>query len=95
MRHFLAATVGPSVAARPPIDKRIESARGALNIDSRAAALSGYLSDPAALRREWNELSLSRQRNIIAALLDHVLIAPAVRGRNRFDPARVTPVWHG
>jgi DNA invertase Pin-like site-specific DNA recombinase len=88
-------TLHEYLTARRPIEKRMESARGALNIDSRAAALSGYLSNPAALRREWSELSLSRQRNIIAALLDHALVASAVRGRNRFDPARVTPVWHG
>ena len=88
-------TLHEYLAARRPIEKRMESARGALNIDSRNAALSSYLSDPAALRREWGELSLSRQRSIIAALLDHVLVASAVRGRNRFDPTRVTPVWHG
>jgi DNA invertase Pin-like site-specific DNA recombinase len=87
MREFL--------AARAPIEKRMESARAALSIDNRGAALGGYLSDPSALRREWSSLTLTRQRSIVAAVLDHVRIDPAVRGRNRFDPSRVTPFWHG
>jgi hypothetical protein len=88
-------TLREYLAARPVIEKRMESARVALNIDSRAAALSAYLADPGALRREWDDLALPRQHSIIAALLDHVTIAPAVRGRNRFDPSRVTPAWRG
>jgi len=88
-------TLREYLAARPVIEKRMESARNALNIDTRAAALSAYLGDPGALRREWSDLALPRQHSIVAALLDHVVIAPAVRGRNRFDPTRVTPAWRG
>lgn len=88
-------TLREYLAARPVIEKRMESARGALNVDSRAATLSAYMANPGALRREWADLTLPRQHSIVAALLDHVVLAPAVRGRNRFDPARVTPVWRG
>ena len=88
-------TLREYLAARPVIEKRMESARGALNIDSRAATLSAYMANSGALRQEWPDLTLPRQHSIIAALLDHVAIAPAVRGRNRFDPTRVTPAWRG
>jgi DNA invertase Pin-like site-specific DNA recombinase len=87
-------TMHEYLAARKPIENRMDSARAALNIDSRSAALGGYLTDPNALRREWSELTLTRQRSLVAAVLDHVAIAPAVRGRNKFDPARVTPFWY-
>jgi hypothetical protein len=30
---------------------------------------------------------------VVAALLDHVLIAPGEPGRRPFDPRRLTPVW--
>ena len=52
-----------------------------------------YLGDSAALRARWADLPLSRQRAIVAAVLDRAIVAPAVRGRTAFDPARVTPVW--
>ena len=30
---------------------------------------------------------------IVSALLDSIVIGPAVRGRKIFDPTRVTPNW--
>jgi len=30
---------------------------------------------------------------VIAAILDHIVIEPAVKGRNFFESARVKPVW--
>jgi DNA invertase Pin-like site-specific DNA recombinase len=87
-------TMHEYLAARKPIESRMESARAAVNIDSRSAAIGGYLANPNALRREWSDLTLTRQHSIVAAVLVHVTIAPAVRGRNRFDPSRVTPLWY-
>ena len=86
-------TLREYLAARPMLEKRMESARDALNMDTRTPVLSAYMSNPSALRHEWTGLSLARQRTIIAALMKHVVIGPAVRGRNRFDPTRVRPVW--
>jgi len=86
-------TLREYLAARPMLEKRMEAARDALNMDTRTPVLSAYISNPSSVRHEWTGLSLARQRTIIAALMKHVLIGPAVRGRNRFDPARVQPVW--
>jgi hypothetical protein len=38
-------------------------------------------------------MTLTRQQQIVAALLDHVVVGPAVRGRNRFDHSRLAAVW--
>jgi hypothetical protein len=36
---------------------------------------------------------MERQRTIIAALVDHVTINPAIKGRTRFDPTRLEVTW--
>lgn len=38
----------------------------------------------------WDGLDLDERRVVVRQYLDRVLIGPAVRGRNRFDPGRVT-----
>jgi hypothetical protein len=38
-------------------------------------------------------MTLSRQKEIVGALLQHVVVGPGRRGFNRFDPARLTAVW--
>lgn len=43
-------------------------------------------------RRRWVS-SAPQAEQIVAAVLDHVIVDPARRGYNRFDPARLAPVW--
>jgi hypothetical protein len=43
-------------------------------------------------RRRW-VCSAPQAEQIVAAVLDHVVVGPARRGYNRFDPARLAPVW--
>jgi site-specific DNA recombinase len=38
-------------------------------------------------------MTLTRQQQIVAALMDHVVIGPGRRGYNRFDPSRLRAVW--
>ena len=45
------------------------------------------------LRGEWDEMAIERRQAVIGAMVDRVTIAAGVRGRNRFDPDRVTPIW--
>ena len=73
-------TLREYLAARPMLEKRMEAARDALNMDTRTPVLSAYMSSPSALRHEWTGLSLARQRTIIAALM--------LRGPR---PRRLTP----
>lgn len=81
------------LTARKPIEQRAETARKALSRLNKTTAIDHYIGQSQILRDAWTGLTLSRQKAIVAALLDRALISPAVRGRNRFDPSRVQPVW--
>jgi len=58
-----------------------------------SSALGEHVGNAAGLRERWGDLSLTRQEQIVAAVLDHVVVAPGRRGFNRFDPSRLAPVW--
>jgi DNA invertase Pin-like site-specific DNA recombinase len=79
--------------AREPIEQRRTAARRQLAKASRVTVLDGYVGNAAALRAEWDSLDLTRQHAIVAAVVDHVSVAPGRRGYNRFDEARLRPFW--
>ncbi len=81
------------LAARKPIEARIEAAKRHLSRTTQTTAIADYVGDSAALRERWSELPIARQRAVVASVLDRATIGPAVRGRNLFDPTRVAPVW--
>ena len=81
------------LAARKPIETRIEAGKRRLSRLTRSAAIDAYLGESESLRNAWRDLPLTRQRAIIAAVLDRAIVQPARRGRTAFDPARVEPVW--
>jgi hypothetical protein len=72
---------------------RIQTAKRSLTRITRTTALDGYVGATEMLRDNWMDLPLERQRAIVATILDHVTVGAAVRGRNKFDPARLTPSW--
>jgi site-specific DNA recombinase len=88
-----AITLAEYLAARKPIEARIDAAKRRRSRITRTAAVDPYVGDSAALRTAWADLPLPRQRAIVAAVLDRAVISPAVRGRNFFDPRRIEPVW--
>ena len=79
--------------AKAPIQQRISENERRLATFSGTSALDGYVGHADALRRQWDSLTAARQRAIVSALLDSIVIGPGVRGRNVFDPSRVTPSW--
>ena len=79
--------------AREPIEARVESLKKTLSRATRTTVLADYIGQTATLRRQWADLDLSRQQAIVRAVLDHITVGPAVRGRNTFDPTRFTPTW--
>ncbi len=80
------------LAARGPIEQRLQAARRRLATLNRTSALAGSVGDSNGLRERWATLDLTRQHAIIAAVLDHLVVNPATHGK-RFDPDRLTPVW--
>ena len=82
------------LTARAPVLARLEASRRNVVDDTSALTLRGVVGNGQALGREWAKLPLTRQRAIIATVLDHAIVGPGRRGYNRFDPSRITPVWH-
>jgi CRP-like cAMP-binding protein len=80
-------------AARQPIQARIDGAKRRLSRISRTHRIDDYVGKSQALRDAWADLDLRRQQAIVATVLEHITVNPAVQGRNRFDPSRLSPTW--
>jgi hypothetical protein len=80
------------MAAREPIQLRIDQGRRRLARISPTSAIDDYAGNTDLLRSAWSDLPLSRQQAIVKVLLDHVVVNPAVPGRG-FDPERFAPLW--
>jgi site-specific DNA recombinase len=81
------------LVANKPLEAEDERLKRELSRVSRVPVLADLLGNASTLRTQWPTLDLSRQQAIVKALLDHVVVGPAVRGRTRFDPSRLRPVW--
>jgi len=81
------------LGARKPIEERLTTAKRKLARLGRVSALDGHVGSASALRERWADLPLTKQRAIVAAVLDHIVVGPGRRGYNRFDPDRLRPVW--
>lgn len=79
--------------AREIIDARMTANRRQLAQAARADALNTLdLANPQ-LAEQFASLDLSRQAEIVAAVLDHAVIGPGRPGAQTVDPNRVRPVW--
>ncbi len=85
-------TCGPS-PRRKPIEEQLQRAKTKLARESRADVIGAHIGAGSKLREAWAELALTRQKAIVSALVDHLVVRPGKRGLNRFDPNRVEPVW--
>ncbi len=82
------------LAAREPLEADLGKARKALARRTGATVLSSLQGlDVVALRERWEQLDLQARIAVLTAVVASVEVGPAVRGRNRFDPARVRIVW--
>jgi site-specific DNA recombinase len=86
-------TRGEWLKARPPIEKRQAIAKKKLAALNRTTALLPFIADAARVREQWQTMTLTRQQQIVAALLDHVVVGPGRRGYNKFDDSRLRPIW--
>lgn len=73
--------------ARESLDAQLDNARRAVATETRRSI------DLADYRDRWASLDLDQRRTVLDAVLDRVTLGPAVRGRNFFDPDRVSYVW--
>jgi DNA invertase Pin-like site-specific DNA recombinase len=84
-------TRGEYLAARDILEGRIKAARGKMARTNGTGPLRALLG--ADLRDAWEHEPLDWRRSVLAAVVDRIVIGPAVRGRNAFDPARVSIEW--
>jgi len=88
-----AITVREWMAARRPIEDRIDQAQRKVARLGNSDALVGLVGNGGELRSRWAGLNLTRQAAIVAAILDHAVIGPGSPGARAFDPNRVELVW--
>jgi uncharacterized protein (DUF2267 family) len=79
--------------ARSRLEAVIDQTRRQLATNDAAAVLADLPSAADALRERWDAEPMLWRRKLVAAVVDRVTITPAVRGRNFFDPDRVTVTW--
>jgi len=80
------------MAAREPIQARIDQARRRLSRLSPTTPIDGYVGQADLLRAAWTGLKLPRQKAIVRVLVERVIAHPATPGR-KFDPERFEPIW--
>ena len=82
------------LTAGAAIEKRQEIARKRLAALNRTTVLSDHVGNAAGLRERWATMTLTRQQQIVAAVIDHIVVAPArVAVSQRFDDSRLRAVW--
>ena len=79
--------------ARATIQQRQDVARKRLAALNRTTSLAEHVGNAAGLRERWAGLTLTRQQQIVAAVLDHLVVGPGRRGLQQVRPARLAPVW--
>ena len=79
--------------ARKPLEEQRDHLQRQLARLTHTHALTGLVGNGDELRRSWTDLNLSRQHAIVAAVVDHIDIAPGTPGVTALDPARVSVTW--
>ena len=93
--HYAEKRIGRAeyFAARDAIAGRLDANRHQLAKSNGHGTISGVIGAGDEVRRQWNQRGLDWQRAVIAAIVDHIVIDAAVKGRNVFDPSLVSIVW--
>jgi site-specific DNA recombinase len=63
----------------------------ALSVDD--TRIAGSVGKPTDVAAEWRSMNLTRRAALLGSVIDHITIAPAIRGRNTFDADRVDVAW--
>ncbi|MFD4554397.1 recombinase family protein [Streptomyces sp. NPDC058469] len=76
----------------PEVRKK-EAAIAALVKERSAHTRKNALPKRTNMVEAWPDLEVEQRRAICAELIEAVILAPATKGSNRFDPARLQIVW--
>jgi len=80
------------MAARAPLQTQVEASRRALGRDESSRLAVNLPSGSEALTAAWQGNSVEWRRQVVALIVDRVVVSPSVTGR-RWDPGRVEIVW--
>ncbi|MCH7584922.1 MAG: recombinase family protein [Acidobacteria bacterium] len=80
-------------AVRSALDQRIEATKSQLRRQESTTALADLPSGGDAVRAAWAENDLTWRRALVGTVIERVVLHPAVKGRNYFDPNRVELIW--
>lgn len=75
------------------LEAEAQAARDSLSRRTGSEALMGVPHGERALRAAWDAGTVSWRRALVGAVVERVDLAPAVKGRNFFDPDRVSIAW--
>lgn len=83
------------MAARAPIQARLDEAQGALSRADVTRTLEDVPDDLDGIRDYLldEDIETTRRRAVILAAVEKITVAPAVKGRHRFDAERLDPDW--
>jgi site-specific DNA recombinase len=80
------------LAAREPLQARLEAARRQVPPVRTPAGVTAVLGRAGALRQQWPAMTADQRRRALAAVLEKVEISPArTNGPRRFDASRIKP----
>jgi len=88
-----AITAAEWVQARRTIEERLSQARRRLVSAMGAQDAFHYIGQGSVLRGQWPTLNLDRQRAVVKAVLEYVVIHPGKMGIHWVDPQRAEPIW--
>lgn len=80
-------------AANRRLEERLTAIRSTLTTTTRSTAVTNLLDAAGDLSTAWDGLTFDQQKAILAAFIERVVVGPAVKGRNFFDPERVSVTW--
>ncbi|MFJ6384970.1 recombinase family protein [Kitasatospora sp. NPDC092039] len=81
------------LSAKTVLDERLATQRTALAETAPRLQLITEFSLEDAFDESFELLPLERKQALLHTVFDQVVVKPAVRGLNRFDPTRLEPVW--
>ena len=81
------------LAARDLLEERISKGRTALQQTTNVHFLTGLPRSHEGLEAVWGGLDIGRQRAILKAVVEHVIVHPGTPGRRIFDPSRIEIRW--
>ncbi|MFF4128560.1 hypothetical protein [Microbispora rosea] len=80
------------MAARAPIELRLDKNRAQLASLSRTSPLIPFVGTAQEMLTRWEAMNVSQQRAIVAAVIRTITVAPA-DPRKKWDPDRFTFDW--